>query len=637
MDDPFDLRALAERALDQGLIGAEELREGSWSVGERYRVQRVLGRGGAGTVFHVVDEQVGRDAALKLLDGSPGRDSGRFLQEIRLLASLGHPGIVTIYGSGVHEGAPYYVMEHAPEGTLAEATLELRAWVRVLVQVCLAIGAAHARGIVHRDLKPENVLLVEGAPRVADFGVAKELTSEGPGRTKLNVLVGTPAAMAPEQCGAGAGEVGPWTDVHALGVMLYERLTGEPLFPESLGFLGLIAAILGEARPDPRQVAPGAPAGLCAIASRAIAREASERYPDATAMARELHEWLERDADGAEPKGGLPSTRARVGLALGGLIALLGLGGGAAILLAGASPRQVSGEGPRPSPSAEGASPSGSSPSSSPSGPIPSGPSPSPSGPSPSGPSPSPSGPSPSPSPSGPSPSPIPSGPSPSPSPSGPSPSPSGPSPSPSPSGPSPSPSPSGEGPGPGEAGELLGDLARAPLEPALLERARLGLAEAPQEALLRAVARRLRRELWRGVGDPRPMREAGGERFEAPLARLRQAVGALPASGARSVALAELIAFRAYFVQDLEGFRDQAEAAGAAALRDEAGPEGALAELSRCFFGLRFARSMRVLRRRAAAHRERIEWALDQVRARGGGPELVREARAVLAKIEAL
>ncbi|MEZ6186364.1 MAG: serine/threonine-protein kinase [Planctomycetota bacterium] len=287
-------RQLALRVLDAGLLTQELVEETPWTIGERYEVLETLGRGGAGVVFRVRDAEDGREYAIKLLDLAASPNPERFLREARLLEEVRDPGVVRVHGSGLHGGAPYYVMDLASEGTLADAELGLEAWIRALAKVARACGALHALGIVHRDVKPENVLMFAGEPRLADLGVAKdldELDPERPGRTRTGVLVGTPYTMAPEQLGEGA--VVPATDVHALGVMLIERLCGVAPFPPDSGELRLFTMILADERPKPQELARGVPRKLAAIAERAIARLPEERYPNGDALADALEAWLE--------------------------------------------------------------------------------------------------------------------------------------------------------------------------------------------------------------------------------------------------------------------------------------------------------------------------------------------------------
>ncbi|HRG97239.1 MAG TPA: serine/threonine-protein kinase [Polyangiaceae bacterium] len=198
-----------------------------------YRVVRLLGRGGMGSVFLARDMRLGRSVALKLLANelSSATDRKQFDVEARTTARLSHPNVVTLFDIGEHEGRPWVALEYIDGCTLAQRMSE--DWptpaetLRIGLAIARAIEAAHGAGIVHRDLKPSNVLLgADGRPRVVDFGIARFLGghSEPPADAEADdlALVGTPSYMAPEQW---RGEDGPKTDVWALGLILYQLLT----------------------------------------------------------------------------------------------------------------------------------------------------------------------------------------------------------------------------------------------------------------------------------------------------------------------------------------------------------------------------------------------------------------------------
>ena len=229
----------------------------------RYEVRCELGRGGMGLVWKVWDPELKREAALKMLrPSSPWHDEAdarhlarRFQQEAQLLAQLRHEHIVPIFEPGLHQGQPYFVMPHIGGGSLAQRLPAMRAegpqaLAAFMAKVARAVDYAHRKGVLHRDLKPANILMDEtGNPLVSDFGLAKLLghtsdhadeTEEQPGRpsaepeashlTAPGSQPGTAAYMAPEQFDASFGAVGPATDVWALGVILFELLTGKKPF-----------------------------------------------------------------------------------------------------------------------------------------------------------------------------------------------------------------------------------------------------------------------------------------------------------------------------------------------------------------------------------------------------------------------
>ncbi|MCA8924996.1 MAG: protein kinase [Planctomycetes bacterium] len=268
-------------------------RDGVLAPGQRfgpYRIQALLGEGGSSRVYRATDA-AGREVALKLLKATSldATRRERFLREGQATAGLEHPGIVRVLAGGEVEGLPFLAYELVPEATdlrarLSEAGLAGR--VRLLRAAAAAVAHAHAAGVVHRDLKPSN-LLVDGAGqvRVADFGLA---LVQGQARlTHDGEVVGTPRYMAPEQTTPGPSEPGPPADVWALGVLLYEALTGQRPFPAAR-WLELRAQIQ-QARPaPPRAHDPTLPAALEAVCLRALALHPEQRYPDAGAFAAAL-------------------------------------------------------------------------------------------------------------------------------------------------------------------------------------------------------------------------------------------------------------------------------------------------------------------------------------------------------------
>jgi serine/threonine protein kinase len=204
----------------------------------RYDVRRMLGQGGMATVYHALDSRHQRDVALKVLlpvlAAQVGAD--RFLKEIRIAARLTHPHILALYDSGEAAGFLYYVMPFLPEPSLRERLrttrrLELDEALTIAVSVADALAYAHRKGILHRDIKPENVLFAEGHPIVADFGIAKAIsTASGPNLTRTGFPLGTPGYMSPEQAG-GLPDLDARTDVYSLAALTYEMLIGEVLPP----------------------------------------------------------------------------------------------------------------------------------------------------------------------------------------------------------------------------------------------------------------------------------------------------------------------------------------------------------------------------------------------------------------------
>jgi serine/threonine-protein kinase len=202
-----------------------------------YEIVAELGRGGMGVVYRARHLALKREVALKVIlaGGHAGeREGARFRTEAEAAAQLSHPNIVQVHEVGEAGGVLFCAQELVGGGSLARrlaGTPQPPRQVAALVEtLARAVHAAHQRGVIHRDLKPDNVLLAEdGAPKVADFGLARRLGGQS-GLTQTGQVMGTPSYMAPEQASGRAGEAGPAADVYALGAILYEGLTGRPPF-----------------------------------------------------------------------------------------------------------------------------------------------------------------------------------------------------------------------------------------------------------------------------------------------------------------------------------------------------------------------------------------------------------------------
>jgi hypothetical protein len=263
-----------------------------------YRVQRFVGRGGMGVVYQAVHLATGRTVALKVANPSGAHDRvsrERFAREVHALAALKHPNIVPVYDAGDWHGFPYCAMEYVPGGTLAghleRVRGDLRAAVRLVAKVARAVAALHAAGVLHRDLKPLNILLgTDDEPMVADFGLAR-WADEDSDLTNTGLPVGTRVYMAPEQTFGRREDYTPACDVWALGVILYEVLTGQRPFFED-GVTDVYHRIRHEDPPPVATSAPSAPAELEAVARKCLEKRPDDRYASAAAVAEDLERWL---------------------------------------------------------------------------------------------------------------------------------------------------------------------------------------------------------------------------------------------------------------------------------------------------------------------------------------------------------
>ena len=256
----------------------------------KYRLARLIGRGGMSSVYEADDPVIGRPVAVKLLTGRI--DALRVIEEARLAGRLAHPNIVTVYEAGCDSGVSYLAMERlaasASDRVKQSGPFDPLTATRIAADVCRGLAAAHAAGLVHRDLKPDNVLLtgVTGtlAAKLSDFGLARDTSGGDAVET-----AGTPAYMPPE---AFAGRpAGPLGDIYGLGATYYTLLTGRPPY-EARTAAEAMAAHRDAAVPDPRTVCRDVPATAARIVTRAMAKDPARRYPNAGAMLADLEAAL---------------------------------------------------------------------------------------------------------------------------------------------------------------------------------------------------------------------------------------------------------------------------------------------------------------------------------------------------------
>ncbi len=292
---------------------------------QRYTRLRLHGQGGLGSVWVARDEDLGREVALKELRPLQAADPDarrRFVREAQVTGQLEHPNIVPVYemSYGPDDGQPFYAMRLIQGRTLREAvaayhgrrragkadTLELPRLLTVFVNICQALAYAHARGVIHRDLKPANVVLGDfGEVIVLDWGLAKVIAqgtlgessslwlTKGarPDATSAGSLLGTPAYMAPEQARGTLEEIDARTDIYGLGAILFEILTGQsPHRGKDTG--EIVQRIVTEPSPRAGEVQSSVPKPLEAVCAKAMAKEPSDRYPSATALAEDVQRYL---------------------------------------------------------------------------------------------------------------------------------------------------------------------------------------------------------------------------------------------------------------------------------------------------------------------------------------------------------
>ena len=271
--------------------------DGTVTFGD-YELLEEVGRGGMGVVFRARQKSLDREVAVKMiLTGVLADDDAvrRFYAEAQAVASLRHPGIVTVYEVGEFQGYHFFSMDYIQGYSLAEVArlrpLGEREAAEYVVAITEAIHTAHLAGIVHRDLKPANILTNETAqPLITDFGLAKSTTDDS-GMTASGKILGTPSYMPPEQIEQGEDGVGPRSDVYALGAILYELLTGRPPFRADSPVETLLQ-VLNEDPVSPRLLTPRLDQDLETITMRCLEKDPAQRFPTAAALAEEIHRYL---------------------------------------------------------------------------------------------------------------------------------------------------------------------------------------------------------------------------------------------------------------------------------------------------------------------------------------------------------
>ncbi len=276
-----------------------------------YEVLGELGRGGMGVVYKARQVRLNRVVALKMiLSGAHAgtMELDRFRSEAEAAARVQHPNLVQIYEVGEFDGRPFFSLEFVDGPSLADVIGgKPRPWrhaAEMVETLARAVHAIHERGLIHRDLKPANVLLTSaGVPKITDFGLAKNL--DGGGLTATGDILGTPIYMAPEQAAGKVHDIGTHTDVYALGVILYEMLTGRPPFLAAMS-IEIVRQVIADEPLSPSRLQPKVPRDLVTICLKCLEKDPKKRYSSALALADDLR----RSLDG-EPIQARPVSRAQ--------------------------------------------------------------------------------------------------------------------------------------------------------------------------------------------------------------------------------------------------------------------------------------------------------------------------------------
>ena len=308
-------------------------------VDGRYRIVERLGVGGMGATYRAIDEETGRTVVVKIpslaLIGDPGTFS-RYQRELEIGKRLEHPGVQRLLASGqLPGGAPYMVLEFVPGETMrsylaTHAPLPIDEAIRHALAIAETLQYCHERGVVHRDLKPENIYVTpDGRTVVGDFGIALLQGARRLTFRRLTNAVGTPDYMAPEQVSGERGDAR--TDVYAVGVLLYEMLTGKVPFRGD-NALAVMGQRLTTDPPSVRTLRPEVSPELDASVRRALARDREARYPSMAALREDLLHPERVEVRLAPPMsaplpqlGDLPSPRTAaliIGAVFGALLAI---------------------------------------------------------------------------------------------------------------------------------------------------------------------------------------------------------------------------------------------------------------------------------------------------------------------------
>jgi tetratricopeptide (TPR) repeat protein len=277
-----------------------------------YEIRGELGHGGMGVVYQAWQIKAKRLVALKMLLAHAHaslEQKVRFQIEAEAVARLQHPNIVQLYDIGEHDGLPFFSLEFCAGGNLDRQLRERRRAQRpmtpheaasLVAKLARAMHFAHSHGVVHRDLKPGNVLLTPaGEPKIADFGLAKQIGSDID-VSRTGVVMGSPPYMAPEQAAGALRDISPVTDVYALGAILYELLTGKPPFLAATAH-ETIRQVLNDEPVAPRRINAAVPRDLEIICLKCLQKDKPKRYASAEALAEDLRRFAQDEPISARP------------------------------------------------------------------------------------------------------------------------------------------------------------------------------------------------------------------------------------------------------------------------------------------------------------------------------------------------
>ena len=268
----------------------------------RYKIERTLGEGAMGTVYLAHDSQLNRKVAIKVpkfTDDETKETIQRFYREARSAGTLRHANICPVYDVGEIDGRHYIAMAYIDGKPLSTYVSQVkpptpRSAAMVIRKLALGLQEAHEQGIVHRDLKPANIMIdSRNEPVIMDFGLARRAEQSDDSRlTQAGTIIGTPAYMSPEQLDGRPEKVGPSSDIYALGVLLYELLTGTLPFEGTGSVISVIKEILTKSPPNPSEARSEVDSALAEICCKAMAKEENERHLSMKELAAELTVYL---------------------------------------------------------------------------------------------------------------------------------------------------------------------------------------------------------------------------------------------------------------------------------------------------------------------------------------------------------